>query len=103
MRTSRFLINLFFILLSTLVSCTIYQSPERKEFESEAPQFKIQNFKKTENCTTESVESFSTQSRYIGTLDDVFIWEHHLQDQGVIFEGYTTQNKEYCIYEYSQQ
>ena len=103
MKTFVIVVTSFFFLIVGTTSCSIYQSPERKEFESEAPQFKIQNFKKTESCSSKSVEIFSTQSRYIGTLNEVFIWEHHLENQEVIFEGYTTNNKEYCIYEYVHQ
>jgi len=89
------------IYLFCLSACTIYQSPERKTFESESPTFKVQSLQKI-FCSAESVQSQSRQSRLITISEETSLWEY-LVDQKSKFESETFNNepfkKEYCLYE----
>lgn len=74
-----------------LVSCTLYRSPERKEFESEAPQFRAQNLKQM-NCSNSTIRSQASASRLvtiykvIQSPENYFLWEHII-DQQSYFES----------------
>lgn len=102
------------IIISTLItfilsSCTIYRSPERKDFESEYPQFKAQSLSRI-SCSGESVIQQAIATKLITIkMDELSIWEHlipiklpdntsHIKS---IFESNNFKG-EYCIYEYPQ-
>lgn len=78
-------------------SCSIYRSPDRKEFESESPQFKAQNLK-LKSCSNQSLRPQATQSRLITFLEETSLWEHIITEQSY-FESANLKNGEYCIYE----
>lgn len=91
-----------------IVSCTIYRSPERKDFESEYPQFKVQSLARL-SCSNESVIQQAISTRLITIkMDELSIWEHlvpiKLSDNTTevksIFESNNFKG-EYCIYEYT--
>jgi hypothetical protein len=92
----RYMESLILILLFTLTACTIYQSPERKSFESESPTFKIQSLQKI-SCSSESVQSIASQSRLMTVHNESSLWEHIVENKS-IYES-NELNKEYCIYE----
>lgn len=92
----RFTKSLIMILLLTLSACTIYQSPERKSFESESPTFKIQSLQKI-SCSSDSVQALARQSRLITVNNESSLWEHIVENKS-IYES-NELNKEYCIYE----
>lgn len=74
------------ILSLFLASCTIYRSPERKEFESAAPQFHAQNLKQV-GCSNSTQRSKATASRLItifktgSPAESHFLWEYIIDDQ----------------------
>ena len=88
--------QLFLSLVLLLSSCTIYRSAERVQFESDSPQFKIQNLVRV-SCSTESVQSYASQAKLVATEADRFIWEYIIESKS-IYESQTS-NNEYCIYE----
>lgn len=92
----RFTKSLIMILLLTQTACTIYQSPERKSFESESPTFKIQSLQKI-SCSSDSVQALASQSRLISVNNESSLWEHIVENKS-IYES-NELNKEYCIYE----
>jgi hypothetical protein len=87
---------IFLALIMATNSCTIYQSPERKTFESESPTFKVQNLQKI-SCGTESVMPLASQSRLITIDDQISVWEHIINDKSQFESDYL--QKEYCQYE----
>lgn len=88
--------KLFLFSILILCSCTIYQSPERRAFESDSPTFKIQSLQKM-SCSQQSVQSQSSQSRLLTINDEVSIWEHIVNNKS-IFESTALNQKEYCLY-----
>lgn len=89
------------LLLLFISSCTIYKSPERKQFESEYPQFSIHSLSKT-YCSGTSVipEASASKLVYISNEEpQVSLWEH-IVDEKSVFESNNFQG-EYCIYEHS--
>ena len=76
----------FLILLVFLTGCTIYQSPDRKTFESESPSFRIQSLSKTQ-CSNDSLQTNSVASRLVtilGTPDaqeSEFLWEYIINNE----------------------
>lgn len=92
----RFLNSLKITALFIVTSCTIYQSPERKSFESESPSFKVQSLQKI-SCGSNSIQDHAEQSRLITLQNEIALWEHVIQNQS-IFES-NELNKEYCLYE----
>ena len=96
----RFTHSLLFILFLFLQACTIYQSPERKSFESESPTFKVQSLQRI-TCRSESVQSLASQSRLVTVSlnenKNISLWEH-IVDSKSIFES-NELNKDYCLYE----
>ncbi len=92
----RYIESLILILLLTLTACTIYQSPERKSFESESPTFKVQSLQRI-SCSSDSVETMASQSRLISVNNKSSLWEHIVENKS-IYES-NELNKEYCIYE----
>ncbi len=87
-----------FLLFTT--ACTIYQSPERKTFESESPSFKIQSLQKI-SCSFASIKLQASQSRLITITDNHSMWEHVI-DQKSNFESADFHQTEYCIYDYKK-
>lgn len=107
-------VNLFIlIVISSILSCTIYRSPQRKEFESESPQFRsasaqfrVQNLQLNE-CTHHSFRSKATSKRLVTVLqnsvysahnkiDSEFLWEYLVNDSSV-FESDNLKGV-YCVY-----
>ena len=88
--------NLILLSLLILPACTIYQSPERRTFESESPTFKVQSLQKM-SCSQQSVKPQSSQSRMLTFNDDISIWEHIINNKSV-FESDDLNQKEYCLY-----
>lgn len=89
------LIALFFLVLS---GCTVYRSPERKDFESEYTGFKVKNLQ-VQSCSSESVIQKSSASKLVYMEPEKYsIWEHHVNHVSV-FESNNFKG-EYCIYEY---
>ena len=78
------------------MSCSIYKSADRNNFESEAPTFKIKSLQKT-TCSGQSLASEASQSRLLTTIDDEFLWEHKIQ-QNSFYES-TDLKGTYCLYD----
>ncbi len=90
---------LFLFLIATagsVMSCSIYKSADRNNFESEAPTFKIKSLQKT-TCSGQSLASEASQSRLLTTIDDEFLWEHKIQ-QNSFYES-TDLKGTYCLYD----
>lgn len=99
-----------------ILSCTIYRSPQRKEFESESSQFRVQNLKLDE-CSHQSVRSRATSKRLVTVLQNMnssaynesgattynesgeseFLWEFIVNENSV-FESDNLKGV-YCVYE----
>lgn len=93
------LFNLSTLLAGTLVfsSCVLYKSPDRKDFESEHPQFQISSLSKT-SCHSTSVISLASASRLVYLKpEEVSLWEH-IVNQHSVFESNNFKD-EFCIYE----
>ncbi|OFZ29805.1 MAG: hypothetical protein A2622_11365 [Bdellovibrionales bacterium RIFCSPHIGHO2_01_FULL_40_29] len=98
-------LSLVFIILAGLLlsNCTIYRSPERKEFESESPGFTVQNLKQL-GCANSSMRSKSQSSRLItiyqsANSESHFLWEYRVGDESY-FES-DNLNGVYCAFENS--
>lgn len=90
--------------------CTIYRSPQRKEFESESSQFRVQNLKLAE-CGHQSVRSRATSKRLVTVLQNAnssaynemgeseFLWEYIVHENS-IFESDNLKGV-YCVYKNS--
>lgn len=100
------ILALLFLLSS--IGCTIYRSPQRKEFESESSQFRVQNLKLAD-CGHQSVRSKATSKRLVTVLQNTtssaynesanseFLWEYIVQENS-IFESDNLKGV-YCVYE----
>ncbi len=89
-----------FTTLSSLAlsGCTVYRSPERKDFESEYTGFKVKNLQ-IQSCSHESVIVHATASKLVYIEPEKYsIWEHQVK-QVSVFESNNFKG-EYCIYEY---
>lgn len=105
------------ILCSTFfASCTIYRSPQRKEFESESSQFRVQNLKLAQ-CSHQSVRTKASSKRLVTILQNTsssayndsgnatytekeeseFLWEYIINENS-IFESDNLKGV-YCVYE----
>lgn len=70
-------------ILSSLLSCTIYRSPQRKDFESDAPTFQVQNLKQV-SCSNTSLRTQAEAYRLVTVLkpqnesetEDNFLYEY---------------------------
>ena len=95
------MILLISFIFSILQSCTIYRSPDRKDFESAAPQFRAQNLKSL-GCSNSSLRSKASASRLITIYKNIpksennFLWEYII-DQHSYFES-DNLNGTYCTY-----
>ena len=63
-----------------LSNCTVYRSPERKQFESDAPGFMVQNLKAM-GCSNSSIRSKANSSKLItiyqaANKENQFLWEY---------------------------
>lgn len=98
----KFICFLFFI-LALAPSCTIYRSPERKDFESTSSQFNAQNLKQT-SCSNKSIKDEATSARLMTVLEKSepaeFLWEYQLNNQSY----YESDNLKgvFCLYELNQ-
>lgn len=93
----------FPLIVIILSSCTIYRSPDRKDFESSSAGFNIQNLKPL-GCSHRSIGELSTSSKLVSVLnsvtaanESVFLWEHQINSRSV-FESNNLDGV-YCIYE----
>ena len=82
-------LKIFLLITTSIVlnSCTIYRSPDRKDFESLAASFEVASLK-TLSCSENSVKSLAQASRLISVENSdlsksVFLWEHNINDQPV--------------------
>ena len=97
---NRRLLTITFYLLCT--GCTIYRSPERKEFESAAPQFRAQNLKEI-GCSSSTQRNKASASRLItiyksgSPSESHFLWEYIIDDQSY-FES-DNLHGQYCEFE----
>ena len=95
---SNFIIFITTFSLLVLSSCTVYRSPERKDFESEYQGFKVKNLQ-IKSCSPESVIQQATASKLVYIEPEKYsIWEHQV-NQTSVFESNNFKG-EYCIYEY---
>ncbi len=94
------LLRLFFILGFTLLcGCSIYKSPDRKDFDLLVVAQNLANLKVT-GCSAASVREFATEAKLISRgpppLNN-FLWQYKINDTYIIesdtFEGV------YCLYE----
>jgi hypothetical protein len=100
MRTFSHDVLVFFAALSLLAvsSCTVYRSPERKDFEAEYAQFKVTNLQ-IKSCSQTSVVQQASASKLVYIEPENYsIWEHQL-NQTAVFESNNFKG-EYCLYEY---
>ena len=90
------------VALFAITNCTVYRSPDRKDFESENSTFRTQNLVKTD-CSSQSVRHAATQSRLVTVLKDdttnesEFLWEYKIQNEST-FESDNLKGA-YCVYE----
>lgn len=78
--------------------CTVYRSPERKDFEAEYTNFKVKNLK-IKSCSHQSVIQQATASKLVYIEPEKYsIWEHQV-DSASLFESNNFKG-DYCIYEY---
>ncbi len=97
MHTFRYYTLITQIFLS-LSACTVYRSPERKDFESEYTQFKVSNLQ-IKSCSQTSVIQEASASKLVYFEPEKYsIWEHQVI-QTSVFESNNFKG-EYCIYEY---
>lgn len=83
-----------FPLLIFLVSCQIYQSPDRRDFENDRPQFQIQNYR-PQSCGPESVRQFSEQNQIVYKDESIQVTEFKVGSQ-IVFEA-ETQQGDFCV------
>ncbi len=95
------------LVLMNCLSCTIYRSPQRKEFESESSQFRVEHLKLSE-CTHQSIRTKATSKRLVTVLqnsaysannstESEFLWEYRINDESY-FESDNLKGV-YCVYE----
>ncbi len=88
--------------LITLTHCTIYRSPDRKEFESDSSQFHAQNLV-PQSCSRQSIKALAEASRLItivqakSSSESQFLWEYRIQHESV-FESDNLKGV-YCVFE----
>lgn len=86
----------------SLCACTLYKSPDRKDFESKTANFRIENLKLA-SCSNDSLSALSESSRLISIFNNslqnnsVFLWEHKVNNSS----AFETDNLKgiYCVYE----
>ena len=95
------------VLIFQALGCTIYRSPQRKEFESESSQFRAENLKLDE-CSHQSVRTRATSKRLVTILqnsaysvnnksESEFLWEYIINENS-IFESDNLKG-DYCVYQ----
>lgn len=92
-------LRLFFILgLIILAGCSVYKSPDRKDFDTLVVAQNFANLKVT-GCSTESVREFATEAKLLSrdTAPDNSLWQYKINDDYFI----ESDNLEgaYCLYE----
>jgi hypothetical protein len=96
------LLSLFLLILSIYTGCTVYRSPERKDFESDSPNFHAQNLMQV-SCSGTSLKSQASASRLITVLakdnssESTFLWEYII-DNSSYFESDNLKGA-YCVFE----
>lgn len=95
------IILLLSVIFPCLQSCTIYRSPDRKDFESASPQFRAQNLKAL-GCSNSSLRNKASASRLVTIYktqpksENNFLWEYII-DQHSYFEA-DNLNGTYCTF-----
>lgn len=87
--------RLFFILSVTILAgCSVYKSPDRKDFDSLVVAQNFANLKVT-GCSSESIRKFATEATLIAP--DSSLWQYKINDEYFI----ESDNLEgaYCLYE----
>lgn len=84
-----------------LQSCQVYKSPERKEFESERPQFQVQNLQKTTSCSSTSKSTVAQAGRVVYENETERVSEYIIFNES-IFESENLQG-EYCVLSYHNE
>lgn len=84
-----------------LAGCTIYQSPDRKAFESESPSFRIESLSQL-HCSQTSIKPQATASRLVTVNNDdhnesIFLWEYIINNQSY-FESDNLKGN-FCVYQ----
>ena len=90
------------ITLFCFSSCQIYQSPDRRDFESDRPvlqvqsqqQFVVQNYR-IQSCGAESVQAFSEKSEVV-YFDESFRVTQFTVGTATIYES-ENQQGDYCV------
>lgn len=91
----------FILLATSFQSCQVYKSPERKEFESESPQFRVQNLQKTSACSTTSLAPLAQRVNIIYESPTERVTEFMIYNKS-IFESENLQG-EYCVLSYTHE
>lgn len=92
---THFLFRPFFILSVTILAgCSVYKSPDRKDFDSLVVAQNFANLKVT-GCANESIRVFATEAKLISA--DSSLWVYKINDEYFI----ESDNSEgaYCLYE----
>lgn len=90
---------LFFVLGFTIIcGCSIYKSPDRKDFDSLVVAQSLANLKIT-GCSTQSIREFATEAKLIShdNLPNISLWQYKINEEYII----ESDNSEgaYCLYE----
>ncbi|MBC7419502.1 MAG: hypothetical protein H7328_02125 [Bdellovibrio sp.] len=86
----------------SLTNCTIYRSPDRKDFESESSQFRTQNLVSI-GCSGQTMRLQASATRLVTILpnnqtnESEFLWEYRIQDKSY-FESDNFKGA-YCVFE----
>ncbi len=86
-----------------LTNCTVYRSPERKQFESDTPGFLAQNLKPL-GCSNSTVRAQAQSSKLIlvyqsANSENQFLWEYLISNKSY-FESDNLSGV-YCAFENS--
>lgn len=94
------------LLCLELLSCTVYRSPQRREFESEYSGFQVKNLNVV-SCSHETQSQPYEAKRLVTVLEQpqasegsqsIFMWEYKKADQS-LFESDNLKG-DYCVYKY---
>ncbi|MFZ3229399.1 MAG: hypothetical protein WA160_04280 [Pseudobdellovibrio sp.] len=100
------LLNVLILSISILSGCTVYRSPERKDFESDfqskSPNFRVQSLKQS-GCSNKTIRTNASASTLITVLQgssetgSLFLWEYLIENKS-FFESDNLKGV-YCAYE----
>lgn len=96
-KMKRLFLFLFIVNLSlSILSCSIYKSADRNDFEAAAPTLKIKSLTKT-SCSEATVANEANHSRLLTVIGDEFVWQHDLQN--ITYFESTDLKGTYCFYD----